>query len=389
MRNFDIKMWPMATMSAMTRIRHFKASRGIPAVIVALVILLHADAPAQTSTRPEAASRAGQSEASTEAEARDELRKGTALTRSGALEEAIPHLLAAQRAGADPYATGVNLGICYLGTGKYKEAIAVLAPLDSPSPRTATVDNLLAQALLGDREPRAAYAAFLRAAAATPKDETVYAYMADACTDHQNYAMGLDVVAQGLKQLPDSARLHYEHGVFLGRLGRFEQGKPEFERAAQLAPGSYIGYLALVQKDLYDDDLTGATQLLHQAIEAGNRDYRMLSLLGTVLLHIGAAPGEPQFVEAQNALEESAKERPDFSATQIALGKVYLMLGEYQEAVLHLEKGRNLEPDNPAVYPGLAEAYERLGNREKAREMRASLGRLLAVKKSGGNQFLP
>lgn len=373
----------------MTWIRHFTTLRGTFLVILALVLLLRAHG--QTGSRPAAAEPAPavQDQPAAEIDAREELQKGTVLTRSGALEEAIPHLLAAQRAGIDPYATGVNLGICYLGTGKYKEAIAVLEPLDTPSPRAATVDNLLAQALLGANQPRAAYATFLRAAAATPKDETLYAYMADACTDHQNYAMGLEVVTQGLKQLPDSARLHYERGVFLGRLGRIEEGRPEFDRAAQLAPGSYIGYLALVQKDLYEDDLTRATEVLHQAIAAGNRDYRMLSLLGTVLLHIGAAPGQPQFVEAQSALEESAKERPDYSATQIALGKVYLMLGNYEEAVRHLEMGRRLEPDNPAVYPGLAEAYEHLGDREKARAMRASLGRLLAEKKSGENAFLP
>src|ERR1700728_3656776 len=46
-----------------------------------------------------------------------ELDIGADLTRRGSLQEAIPHLLAAQKAGADPYATAVNLGICYLGSG--------------------------------------------------------------------------------------------------------------------------------------------------------------------------------------------------------------------------------------------------------------------------------
>ncbi len=49
-----------------------------------------------------------------------ELQAGTSLTREGELPEAIPHLLAARAAGADPYATGVNLAICYIGTGRYK-----------------------------------------------------------------------------------------------------------------------------------------------------------------------------------------------------------------------------------------------------------------------------
>ena len=78
--------------------------------------------------------------------------------------------------------------------------------------------------------------------------------MADACTDHHAYDMGLRVVDQGLQQLPQSARLHYERALFLARLDRLEEAKPEFDRAAQIAPGTYIADLALVQKRLYAGD---------------------------------------------------------------------------------------------------------------------------------------
>jgi Flp pilus assembly protein TadD len=335
----------------------------------------------KTPQNTAAPTQSGGGDAST-ADPQRELDIGADLTRRGSLQEAIPHLLAAQKAGADPYATAVNLGICYLGSGRNKEAIAVLESLRASGSRTSTVDKLLAQAYVADGQRKAAYGVFAEASAANPKDESVYEFFADACTDHQEYALGLLAVDRGLQELPDSARLHYERAVFLARLGRLEEGKPEFDRAAQLEPSGYIGYLALVQKDLYEDDLAAANEVLHRAIKAGHRDYQMLSLLGTVLLHEGAAPGQPEFAEAQAALEESAKDRPDYSATQIALGKVYLMQGRFQDAVDRLEMARNLEPDNPAVYANLASAYSRLGDRAKARQMEAQVGRLLAEKKS-------
>ncbi len=314
-------------------------------------------------------------------DARAELETGAQLTAKGYLQEAIPHLLAAQQAGIAPYATGVNLGICYLGTGNYGQAIAVLHALDASGLGNATVDNLLAQAYIAEAQPQDALSAFHRAAALTPKDEKLYAYLADACRDHKDYDLGLAIVDQGLEQLPDSARLHYERGLFLSQLGSFEEsGSPEFDRAAQLAPGSYIGFLALVQKDLYQDDLAAAERVLHQAIQSGQRDFHMLSLLGTVLLHEGAAPGQAQFTEAKNALEESAQENPDYSATQIALGKIALMEDQPQQAIGHLEVARRLEPDNPAVYANLASAYDRLGDHAQARLIRQQLGRLLAEK---------
>ncbi len=319
-----------------------------------------------------------------DATARAELDTGSQLTARGYLQQAIPHLLAAQAAGLDPYATGINLGICYLGTGNYKQAIAVLHALKATGLGSAAVDNLLAQAYVGDAQPQEALRSFRRAAEATPKDEKLYAYLADACTDHKDYGLGLDIVDRGLAQLPSSARLHYEKALFLSQLGRFEEGKPEFERAAQLAPGSYIGYLALVQENLYEDRLSAADKILHEAIQSGQRDYRMLSLLGTVLLHEGAAPGEPSFDEARTALEQSAQENPGYSATQIALGKVYLMENQPQKAVDHLEIGRRLEPDNPAVYTSLASAWDQLGNHAQARLMRIEMGRLLAKKPAAG-----
>jgi predicted Zn-dependent protease len=315
-----------------------------------------------------------------------ELNTGTQLTAHGYLQQAIPHLLVAQQAGIEPYATGVDLGICYLGTGNYRQAIVVLRALDDSGLGSATVDNLLAQAYIGNAQPQDALRTVRRAAARTPKDEKFYAYLADACRDHKDYSLGLQIVDQGLQELPASARLHYERGLFLSQLGRFEEsGGSEFDRAAQMAPNSYIGFLALVQKDLYEDDLAAADKVLRQAIQSGHRDYRMLSLLGTVLLHQGAAPGEARFAEAKNALENSAQENPGYSATQIALGKIYLMENEPQKAVDHLQIGRRLEPDNPAVYANLASAYDRLGDHAEARLMRLQIGRLLAEEKSAGS----
>jgi predicted Zn-dependent protease len=346
--------------------------------IVAIFLLPAASLGAPPATRPQAESESGrraQPESSINAEA--ELKEGTELTRRGLLQEAIPHLLAAQKSGLSNYATSFNLGICYLGTRQYEQAITTLEALRSSLTKTAAVNNLLAQAYIGDGQPQRAFEAFQKAAAETPADATLYAYVADACTEHQAYELGLRVVEQGLQQLAGSARLHYERAVFLARLDRLEEARPEFERAAALAPDSYISYLALVQKYLYDGNLPEANRLLHQGIQAGHRDYQMLSLLGTVLMHEGVAPGQPGFAEARDALEEAARLRPDFSATEIALGKLYLMEGRVNEAVDRLEAGRRMEPNNPAIYSSLAQAYLKLGDRIKAKQCQAELSRLL------------
>jgi len=317
------------------------------------------------------------------------LQKGIALTRQGRFEEAIAPLLQARGKVAEEYASEFNLALCYLGTGQYGQAIAILNGLRSGDHDTAAVNNLLAQSYIGSREQEKALEALQRAAAQTPKDESLYAYVADSCTDHNEYALGLRVVEIGLEHLPDSARLHYERGMFLARLDRLEEAKPEFDRASDLAPGSDIAYLASVQEALYEEDFQKALRLVRGAIEAGHRDYQMLSLLGTILMHVGATPGEATFTEARKALEDSVAAQPRYSTAQIALGKLYLMEGRTKDAVSHLEIGRNLEPWNPSVYTSLATAYRKLGEREKARECISVLSALLRGNDKAGSRIVP
>jgi Flp pilus assembly protein TadD len=205
----------------------------------------------------------------------------------------------------------------------------------------------------------------------------LYAFVADACTDHSEYELGIHVARLGLKHLPNSARLHYELALFLSRLDRFEEARPEFDKAATLDPGSDIAYLSKVQKALYEDRITDAIQVARQGIEAGHRDYRMLSLLGGTLLYSGASPGQAEFAEAESSLEAAVAARPSDSSSLVDLGKAYLMEERLHEAVVHLEIGRRLEPANPAVYTSLAAAYRRLGERQKSEQCLAVLATLL------------
>ena len=99
-------------------------------------------------------------------------------------------------------------------------------------------------------------------------------------------------------------------------------------------------------------------------------------------MNVGAAPGDPDFAEAQSVLEESARENPGYSATQIALGKIYIMEDRFGEATEHLEMARRLEPANPSIYASLAHAYRRLGELNKANIAQMELARLIADKRS-------
>ncbi len=308
--------------------------------------------------------------------AETDLQLGIALTQRGSFTEAIPHFLAAKGRVSDEYAVEFNLALCYTGVGQFEEAIPVLSALRTGPHEGAPVENLLAQAYVGSGQADQAFEALQRAEAFTPKDEKLYLFIADAFLRRQEDTQSLRVIELGLQHLPASARLHYERGYLLSMLDDFDGAKPDFQKAMRLAPRSEIGYLAEAQENLLSGNLAEAIRVSRVARAEGKQDYQLLAILGEALIRAGASPGQPEFAEARAALEKSAAVRPNYASSQIALGHVDLLDGRLDAAIDHLESGRRLSPQNPAVYSLLAAAYRKSGRLDQAETMLAILAKL-------------
>lgn len=309
-------------------------------------------------------------------QAENELQAGIALSRSGRFTDAIPHFLAARGHVSDEYAAEFNLALCFVGIGEFQKAIPILIALRNGAHENAGVENLLSQAYVGNDQAKQAFEAFQRATAFTPKDEKLYLLVAAAFLERQDYGHGLRVVESGLRELPGSAKLHYELGYVLWQLEEPVLARPEFERASSLAPDSAVGYLAAAQESFMLGNLAAAAQIARTAIREGAADYQLLALLGDALIQAGASPGKPEFSEAKEALEKSIGEHPRYASSHIALGRLLLQEGRVDRAVEHLELGRQLAPENPAPYMLLATAYRKRGQLEQERAMLAIVAKL-------------
>ena len=307
------------------------------------------------------------------AQAGDELQRGTALTRQGRFKEAVPHLLAARGGSINAYALEFNLGLCYVGLGEHDKAIPILEELRRRGHETANVDNLLAQAYVGKGQRSEALTALQRAAAISPQDEKLFAFVADACADNQEFELGLKVVVLGLRSFPQSARLLYEKAVFLSQLDQFDVAKADFELARKIGQGSEIGYLAGGQEELLEGNVAEGIRIAREGIGKGVQNPALLVILGKALLRSGIMPGQPEFNEAQNALEKAVAERPNDAGSQIALGQIYLLGGHLDDAIARLEAARKMRPEQPAIYASLAKAYRRKGDSPRAEEAIAKL----------------
>jgi tetratricopeptide (TPR) repeat protein len=312
----------------------------------------------------------------TDQQAESDLRVGIALTREGQFQQAIPHFLSARGHVTETFALDFNLALCYVGTREFKQAIQILKQL-SGAKRSAEVDNLLAQALIGDGQQDAALKALQDAAALTPTNEKLYLLVSEACLDEGFHELGIQVLNIGLQNLPESARLHFERGLFRSQMDLRLLANQDFELAQKLAPASDIAYIAAAQQAFLAGDVERVIRTAREGIAQGHAHYLLLTMLGEALLRAGATPATPDdFREAQAALEKAVAERPAYSSAHIALGRIYLAQQRTEEAVAQLESAKQFDPRNRGVYSALAAAYRRAGQPEKAREALAILADL-------------
>jgi tetratricopeptide (TPR) repeat protein len=303
-----------------------------------------------------------------ETEGRAELQKGTVLTRQGRFNEAIPHLLTARQTLRNEYALEFNLSLCYVGISDYKKAISLLDGLRQGGHDNANVENLLAQAYIGSGQSTEGLAALERAATISPRDDRLFTFVADACMDRHDFELGLKVVEIGLGRLPQSARLHYARATFLSELDQLDRAKADFELAAKLGQGTETGYLAAAQQNMLEGNIDDAIRIAREGIKQGIQNTALLEILGKALLRSGVMPGQPEFNEAQSALEKSVSEHPNDAGAQIALGQAYLLAGRLDDAIAHLDVAQQMKPEQPSIYANLAKAYQRKGDSQRAGE---------------------
>ena len=332
---------------------------GLPSISLRGLVLLCLAVAAFAQTTPEA-----------------DLREGIALTSRGQFEQAIPHFLAARGRVSNSFALEFNLALCYVGARQFPAAIRILSSLSSGT-RAAEVENLLAQAYVGGHQPEAAWNAFLQAAALAPQNERLYMLVSQACLDEGLTDLGNRVLETGLRNLPNSAKLHFQRGIFYAQQDENERGAREFRTAETLAPDSEISYIAAAEQALIAGSMPDVIRSARAGVRAGYSHYLLLTMLGEALLRSGATPDTPaEFDEARTVLEKAVAAQPGYPSSHIALGRIYLMLNRTADAVSQLEAARRIDPHNKAVYPPLAAAYRKSGEPAKATDALEALAAL-------------
>jgi len=297
---------------------------------------------------------------------------GILLGKAGAYLEAAAYFGRARLHSGDPYSAAYDQTLMLLRGGDYPGVIRLSTELFTAGLRRAELYNLVSEAYVKTGQVAKAYDALRTATELEPEAEDNYVDFAGICLDHANYELGLEVVAIGLKHLPDSYRLHLHRGLLLAHQGLTQESEKDFETASRLSPSQSLPYVALALAWMQRGDTAKAVEVLRARVKSNPNDFMLPYILGIALNRSSADTGG----EARAAFEASVRLNPQFSRARAEVGKMLLKSGDIGGAVEQLETAVKLDPEDATAAYQLGQAYRRMGDGARAQEMLARVVKL-------------
>ena len=268
-----------------------------------------------------------------------------------------------QAASVDPDFPRVqySLGVARFNAGQFEQATTPLSKALERQPDDLALRRMLALAWLNAE-------IYDRAAALLATDP------ARAADRSLQYAYGLALVRSGrtVEAQPIFDRLLAEHAdwpelnVLLGQAaaqeGDFESAVEHLELAIELRSDVAEAQATLGNIYLRQGRLEEAGAALRAGLATHPVDHQSRYVLATVL----ELDNQPQ--AALREVELVLDAVPDFADARYLRGKILFEEGRVDEAAAQLLAAAELAPEDPNIRNQLGLAYEKLGDREKARE---------------------
>ena len=256
-----------------------------------------------------------------------------------------------------------DLAIAHLNAGHADKALLILQPLALEQPGNPDVLSSLGSAYEAADQLPEALEAYQNAVRADPQNADRYLDYTRLLMDLDRNEEAMQIVEAGIQGAQDPYALDIRLGVLRIKQARYDDARIALNEAIALHPEIAVAYVALAQSFMQQGSDDKAIEPLLKGRAILPQDATLEYYFGLVSLRLG------HIAEAEAALGNAARLRPEVIEPHAQLGKLYLQTNRLIEAKSEFEKVIALAPSNSNAHFQLSKIYARLGDTRKSTQM--------------------
>ena len=257
-----------------------------------------------------------------------------------------------------------------------QDAVTTLEPLLQGSNEEVETLELAATAYEDKKDTPQAVAALRKAILLDPKNVNLYVDFANLSAAHDSFQVGIDVVSDGIGQLPEAVPLYLARGVFYVQLARYDKAEADFETAHTLDPRQSLTSAAQGMLAAQEDDVGRALAIVQAKLVQKPKDAALLYLQADFLSQRGVEPGTAEFQLAMRSAKQAVTLQPTLSGARTVLAKLYLQEEKYPEAIEQCRKALEQNPKDQTVLYHLIQALRKTGDKREIPDLLKQLALL-------------
>jgi tetratricopeptide (TPR) repeat protein len=295
----------------------------------------------------------------------------------GLPHSASAYLRCALRCADAPAGYYAELGDLLVATGQNTEAIAAFLRAIGLAPNRASHFTRLGHALQSDHRTAAAMLCYAHAHRISQADTESLKALGDLCRRQGRLAEAVRAYRRALELTPRDAHCWRGLGQTYLDAGSWQEAASAFRTGLDSAPLKTELLAGLGEALLESGHHGEALGLLLLAVHADPPDIRGLQQLcrahdllsnsteaAAAWLRLGSELGSrARYREAETAYKNALARGADDVAANVELGRIYIALGEPQQAIQHLKAALETAPNHVQAQIRLGQAFHLTGDR--------------------------
>jgi tetratricopeptide (TPR) repeat protein len=266
-----------------------------------------------------------------------------------------------------------GLALAYYDDGRYVNCIRILNQLHEQRKLSPVAYGLLGAAEEKNGQTKQAYDTFRQGILSYPNNPENYVNIAALAAQHFNYDLAVQLLTLGIERIPQSDELYLSRGIAYTLKANFSAAQEDFARAIRTNPNDAQAYYSLGLCLLEKGELKESVQAFTEAVAREPKNPLPYIFIAEASIQDGVTPGAPDFAKAQKAVDTAISLYPDFAYAYRDRAQLELRAGKSYRALSDLERAHALAPHSSSITYLLAQTYQRLGDRAKARKLFAAV----------------